>query len=99
MFCCGKHLKVEAEICADPIWCHSCSSNLDIDALPIFKKLYQDFNVWNLQFDEILPFNSNMVITVSDEYLQEYNKKGNELTKRLQKELGSTFKIDYFSVI
>ncbi|MGX9134357.1 hypothetical protein ACWV26_08250 [Rummeliibacillus sp. JY-2-4R] len=72
-------LKLEADYCADPIWCNNCGWNLDIDDFPLSDELQEELFQWTLQYKKMPK--------------DKHNKMGLNLTEKVKTELGSDFTI------
>lgn len=94
MICCGKQIKIEAEICADPIWCGLCKSNLDLEEFSLSKELTEELENWNLEYGNWLEKNDyNDRNLKLDNFHIQHNKRGLKLTEKVQKELGAEFSV------
>ena len=77
--CKHNSLKIKADFCADPIWCKECNFNLDLDDFLISKNLKEELTIWVLDYKKI-PIN-------------EHNKRGLALTKKVESEIGNDYPI------
>lgn len=74
-----KNFKLEADFSADPIWCNVCGCNFDIDEFPLTEDLKDELYKWTEQYKKTS--------------VKEHNAIGQKLTEKVQKELGSEYKI------
>ncbi|WP_124728269.1 hypothetical protein [Staphylospora marina] len=98
MFCCGKHVKIEAEVCADPVWC-LCGANLELDAFPLSEELTEQLWEWNVQYGEWLEesdYDDDLLVQrLGKEAIEDFNRRGKELAMRVRKELGEDVQVHF----
>lgn len=81
---CGhSKFKLEADFGGDPIWCNTCSENLDIDDFPISEELKDELFDWMIQYKKIP--------------MDQHNLKGTVLLSKLKGELGAEYPIVFRS--
>ncbi|MDX8345785.1 hypothetical protein [Rossellomorea sp. YZS02] len=71
--------KLEADFVADPIWCNICGWNLDIDEFPLIDNLKDELYQWTKQYKKI--------------HINKHNSIGQNLTKKVEEELGLDYRI------
>jgi len=72
-------LKMEADFDADPLWCEACGENLDIDDFDLSEDLKDELFHWVQVYQE-MP-------------MQEHDKIGQALVKKVKIELGDSYPI------
>lgn len=95
-----KMIKLMADYYSFPLWNNSPGEvgNIDPENLPLSEELKKRLNNWSDKYDSILndedPASSGFE-TKQDEVI--FIQEGSELAKCLQKELGDTYQIVYYS--
>lgn len=84
---------VEAEICADPIWCGTCNANLDLDEFPVPEGLKAELHQWNQAFDRHLV--SQEYEGIMPSFSAWLNAEGEKLTHKLNQSLPETYTVRY----
>ncbi len=87
------YILIEAEICADPVWCGHCQANLDLYDFPVSEEIKNELTIWNSDFDKHLTANKYSGVTKS--FAEQLNEKGQQLARRLNEELPYTYKVEY----
>lgn len=87
------YILVEAEVCADPVWCGHCQANLDLDDFPVSEEIKKELTNWNSDFDKHLT--ANKYKGVKQSYAEKLNEEGQQLARRLSEELPHSYKVKY----
>lgn len=91
------YLKIEGDFGADAIWCDDCSSNLDIEEIPISQPLKEKLVQWARQYGSWMDWENNVMYTNGIQMEEEHNKLGQLLTEKVQEELGFKYKVCFSS--
>lgn len=77
---------------SDPLWCIDCHMNHDIEELPIplSEKLTDELSLWSFRYVQL--YNSH---SFTNQNIQEFNKEGEALFKKIQAELGEQLQVKY----
>ncbi|WP_342598263.1 hypothetical protein MHB48_11800 [Psychrobacillus sp. FSL H8-0483] len=89
-----SHLKVEADIGAEAIWCNKCYCNFDIEYVPISIELKAELMEWILRFDKLFRTIDGIVQKEKVELEEEHNKQG-FLTEKVKKELEGLYEVSF----
>lgn len=89
------NLKVEGDVCADPIWCNQCYCNLDIEEIPISLDLKSELMKWIGKYGEWIDWDKDEIVPDGIKLEEEHNKQGLILTKQVQKELGGQYEVSF----
>ncbi|AJD89587.1 hypothetical protein JMA_02700 [Jeotgalibacillus malaysiensis] len=100
MNCCcedGKirALKLEGDVGADPVWCHQCGCNLDIEEVPISNELKQTLILWAGKYGEWIDWDKDCLIDNGIELEERFNQAGYTLLQQLKQEIGEVYSITY----
>jgi len=90
-----NELKIEGDVCADPIWCNSCGCNLDIRDIPISHELAEELSTWAMKYGEWIDWNKDRLLLNGMELEDEFNQEGAALTEKVRRELGDKYQIQY----
>ncbi|WP_089972996.1 hypothetical protein [Lihuaxuella thermophila] len=89
-------IKIEAESCADPVWCAVCGSNLDLDEFPLSKELTDELWQWNLQYHHwLVEIDYEDIKKMDAKWVTQHNEWGLILAEKVQNELGSPFRVTF----
>ena len=80
-------IDVQADFGADPIWCHTCGYNLDIEDFELDEALKTKCFKWINKYGEWLDFDTDEIIEGNLPLLDAHNEEGLFLTKQLQNAL------------
>lgn len=89
------HLKVEGDVGADPIWCHNCGCNLDIEEAPFPDYIKEELMKWALLYGEWIDWEKDRLRPNGVELEKIHNQLGQKLTEKLKKEVGSKYKVTF----
>ena len=84
-------IRIEGDVGADPIWCHSCGSNLELDELHLTDPLSKELAEWGRSYGEWIDWDSDKLRPGGIEMEEVFNQKGSELTSRVKNELVGRF--------
>ncbi|WP_155591059.1 hypothetical protein [Lysinibacillus cavernae] len=91
-----NQLRVEGDIGADPIWCHRCFCNLNIEEVPISNQLKQQLETWIRQYGEWIDWGNDTAIFPNGVELEDkFNQQGMQLTELVREELAGTYIVHY----
>ncbi|ARK32254.1 hypothetical protein [Halalkalibacter krulwichiae] len=94
---CGQsltlNLKVEGEIGADALWCESCGCNLDLEELPLSKRLKNRLMNWSANYGSWYDWENDVVVQGGVKLEIEHNQEGIVLTEEIKNELGVIYKV------
>jgi hypothetical protein len=88
---------VQFEYATFPVWAQTDGRVTDHDGpldLPIGESLREDFRRWNADMDRQMSAKSP-----SDDRSKELNERGLALAKRLQRELGAGYAVEYYDEV
>jgi hypothetical protein len=97
-FCEQKHtneIKIEADFCADPIWCNKCGCNLDLHLFPISNKLKNELMNWSLKYGEWIDSETDTLVEDGIHLENKHNGIGSSLTDKVKKEVGHKYQITF----
>ncbi|WP_409299395.1 hypothetical protein V1498_20480 [Peribacillus sp. SCS-26] len=77
-------IKVEADYDAEPLWCHTCGWNLDIDEFPLSETIKDELFEWQQHYG-VIP-------------IKEHNVIGLNLTEKVKEELGSDYTVVFIPI-
>jgi hypothetical protein len=89
------NLKIEGDVGADPIWCNKCGCNLDFEEVPISNELKDQLMGWIMKYGDWIDWSKDKLVPNGVELEEEHNKIGRELTKKVKKELGEKYVIEF----
>lgn len=89
------HLKVEADVGADPIWCQHCQCNLDIDDIPISLVLKSELIEWVEKYGTWIDWDNDKIVPNGVKLEEEHNEQGVTLTKQVQKALKGQYNVSF----
>ncbi|TYS55078.1 hypothetical protein FZC83_09020 [Rossellomorea marisflavi] len=84
-------IRIEGDVGADPIWCHSCGSNLEFEELALSDLLSKELAEWGKSYGEWIDWDSDKLRSGGIEMEEVFNQKGSELASRVKKELVGRF--------
>lgn len=90
-----SELKIEGDIGADPVWCSICGCNLNIEDVPISKKLANELSSWVITFGKWIDRDKGTLLSNGIELEEEFNRLGIALTKKVKQELVDQYIIHY----
>ncbi|MCA0983244.1 hypothetical protein LCL89_04170 [Halobacillus yeomjeoni] len=90
-----KELKVKGDVGADPVWCHRCNCNFDIEEIPIRRDLKFELMEWIGKYGEWIDWERDGIVPNGIELEEDHNKEGLKLTEKLQKELEGKYKVSF----
>ncbi|RBW70128.1 hypothetical protein [Bacillus taeanensis] len=93
MACFCTKLKLEADLCAGPIWCLTCNANLYLDELALSPQLKNELVQWALKYGEWIDWERDYLLKNGLELERQHNLWGILLTKQMQQELGQRYSI------
>lgn len=88
---------VQFEYATFPVWAQTDGRVTDRDGpldLPIGESLREDFRRWNADMDRQMSRKSP-----SEDRIKELNERGLALSKRLQRELGAGYAVEYYDEV
>ncbi|AFQ43999.1 hypothetical protein [Desulfosporosinus meridiei] len=88
-----RFLKVEADFCADSIWCNNCQSNLDLSRLALSNKLKRELSEWALEFGKWLKLDTDELVSNAKELEDAHNVMGAILCEKVKEELGNSYMV------
>jgi hypothetical protein len=91
----ANEIKIEADFCADPIWCNKCSCNLDLHLFPISSELKNELMNWMMQYGEWIDLESDTLVENGIGLENKHNEIGLYLTNKVKKEVGYKYKITF----
>ena len=80
---------------ADPIWCHRCYCNLNIEDVPLSDQLKHELDIWIRQYGEWIDWKNDGIFPHGVELEERFNQQGMQLTARVRAELADTYKVFY----
>ncbi|MGE7780481.1 hypothetical protein ACQKL0_11015 [Peribacillus sp. NPDC097264] len=86
-------LKLEADTGADPIWCHLCGCNLDLDEVPISDELKMGLSDWVREYGDWIDWETDTMLPDGMTLEKEHNEKGLRLTEKIKEELDGNYRI------
>ena len=89
------HLRVEADIGADPIWCKRCYCNFDIEDVPISTELKSELMAWVMKYGEWIDWGNDRIFPNGIELEDKHNMQGIGLTEKVQKELEGKYNVSF----
>ncbi|TFD94394.1 hypothetical protein [Jeotgalibacillus sp. R-1-5s-1] len=94
---CGdiQEINIEGDIGADPVWCHHCGCNLDIEDLPVSAKLIKELVQWAAEYGNWIDWDVDQLRPGGLELETRFNQKGLLLSEEVQQELGEEFTIRF----
>lgn len=96
--CCDEEtavLKVEGDVEADPIWCNECSSNLELEDIPISSGLKVLLRDWAIAYAEWMDWDKDELLLNGIELENDHNKRGEQLTEMVKKELEGKYEVAF----
>ncbi|WP_430494043.1 hypothetical protein [Rossellomorea marisflavi] len=84
-------IRIEGDVGADPIWCHSCGSNLELEELALSDLLSKELAEWGKSYGEWIDWDRDKLRSGGVEMEEVFNLKGSELASRVKKELVGRF--------
>jgi transcription initiation factor TFIIIB Brf1 subunit/transcription initiation factor TFIIB len=90
-----NEIKVEADFCADPIWCKKCGCVLDLHLFTISSELKNDLMNGMLQYGEWINFETDTLVENGIKLEDKHNEIGINLTDKVKKEVGHKYKITF----
>lgn len=88
-------LKVEGDVDTDPIWCNKCGCNFDIEEVPLSEELKEELMKWAMMYGEWIDWSKDTLRQDGIELEDKHNKRGQQLTEKVKKELGVTYKVRF----
>lgn len=88
-----KHLKIEADIGADPLWCNNCHSNLEVDEFPLSKALKKELFEWIDAYGTWIDWEKDGIVPNGVALEEQHNERGEELTKKVKQELERQYEV------
>ena len=88
-------LKIEGDVGTDPVWCHQCSCNFDLEDIPISNELKSELMEWGTQYGEWIDWDTDKLIPNGIEMEEEHNKQGAKLSEKVMNELKEKYRIKF----
>jgi hypothetical protein len=89
------NLKVEGDVDTDPIWCNQCGCNIDIEEAPISDELKGELLRWVMMYGEWIDWDKDILRPNGIELENTHNKLGEQLTKKVKKELSTKYNVTF----
>lgn len=89
-----KHLFLEGEYGADPVWCAICEYNIELDELPIDSQLMDELLDWGNAYGQWIDLEHNEFVEDGEALETAHNNAGATLAKKLQMALQGV-KVDF----
>jgi len=88
-------IRIEGDVGADPVWCHSCGSNLELEELALSDLLSKELAEWGRSYGEWIDWDSDKLRAGGIEMEEAFNQKGSGLASRVKKELVGRFGVTF----
>lgn len=82
-----KTLKVEADMGANPLWCHECCANLDVDEFTLSEALKGELLQWGETYGTWIDWETDGVVSGGVAMDEAHNARGAKLTEQVRNEL------------
>lgn len=89
------YFKIEGDFGTDAIWCDDCSSNLDIEEIPMSQPLKDKLTKWARQYGIWIDWEQDQLRENGIQMEDDHNKLGQLLTEEVQQELGLKYKVRF----
>lgn len=91
------HIKVEADIGAEPFWCENCGFNLDISAFELSDTLRKELAGWVNNYGVWIDWETERLKEGGEAIEMQHNALGLLLTEKVIKECGGEYKFTFAS--
>lgn len=86
-------IKLEADFVADPIWCGECGKEIPLEKIMLSVHLKKELSKWAADYGVWIDFENDCLCENGIHLEEEHNKKGEELAKKIEEELGKNFSV------
>lgn len=88
-------IRVEGDVGAAPVWCHSCGSNLELEGLGLSDLLSRELAEWGQTYGEWIDWDHDKLRAGGIEMEEAFNQKGSGLASKVKKELVGRFEVTF----
>lgn len=88
-------IRIECDVGADPVWCHSCGSNLELEGVGLSDLLSRELDEWGQTYGEWIDWDHDKLRAGGIEMEEAFNQKGSGLASRVEKELVGRFDVTF----
>jgi hypothetical protein len=86
-------LRVFPDYSADPVWADP--GMVDLSRLPISERLRQQLREWARDWEDLMGVRDSRYAIADEAAHQDWQERGRHLAKRLQRELGDSYRVEY----
>lgn len=88
-------IRIEGDVGADPVWCHSCGSNLELEGVGLSALLSRELDEWGQTYGEWIDWDHDKLRAGGIEMEEAFNQKGSGLASKVEKELVGRFDVTF----
>lgn len=88
-------IRIEGDVGAAPVWCHSCGSNLELEGVGLSDLLSRELDEWGQLYGEWIDWDHDKLRAGGIEMEEAFNQKGSGLASKVEKELVGRFDVTF----